>query len=75
MRKAVAIATRGRRGIPLHWNERCQNKHYNNRVDDRTLARRICNSMARAKRKHQLCSFKGDWEDFTPVIIKKAYLD
>jgi len=33
------------------------------------------NRKARNKAKHQIRSFCGDWEDFTPIIIPKDWLD
>ncbi|MCX6739229.1 MAG: hypothetical protein NT098_04250 [Candidatus Parcubacteria bacterium] len=75
MRKAVVIATRSRRGIPLRWNERCQHKHNSNHVDECTVDRRIHNKIARNKTKNQIRAFHGDWEDFVPVFIPKPYLD
>ena len=75
MRKAVLIAIKSRRGIPLHWNERCQHKNNTNYLWDLTITRRMYNRKARNKAKHQIRSFCGDWEDFTPIIIPKDWLD
>jgi hypothetical protein len=75
-RKAVVIATRSRRGIPLHWNERCQHKHNCGvGLDDLTVDRRIQNRIARNKVNQQIREFFGDWEDFSPIIVKKPWLD
>jgi len=75
MRKAVVIAMKSRRGIPLHWNERCQHKNNTNCVWDCTVARRLFNRSVRNKVKHQIRSFCGDWEDFIPIIVLKEWLD
>ena len=63
MRKAVVIAQKSRRGIPLHWNERCQHKNNTNCVWDCTVARRIFNRKIRSKANQQLRSFHPVWED------------
>lgn len=75
MRKAVVIATKSRRGIPLHWNERCQHKNNTNWIWDLTIGRRIFNRKARSIANQQIRAFHNDWEDFVPVIVKKEWLD
>ncbi|MFA6566393.1 MAG: hypothetical protein WCT48_06625, partial [Candidatus Paceibacterota bacterium] len=74
-RKAIVIAKKSRRGIPLNWNERCQHKHNGIGVEELTVDRRIQNGRARNKVNQQLREFIGDWEDFTPIIVKKPWLD
>lgn len=87
MRKAVVIAQKSRRGIPLHWNERCQHK-----IGDCTITRRILNRKIRSQANQQLRSFhpvwedanisgygksvdpltlRAGWEDFVPLTFKK----
>jgi hypothetical protein len=72
-RKAAVIAVKSRRGIPLHWNERCQDK---SKFDfDATSRIRNLRRKARNIVNRQLREFKGDWEDFSPLILKNEYFD
>ena len=75
MRKSVVIATKSRRGIPLHWNERCQAKKNSSYICDLTIGRRIFNRKARNIVNQQIREFHDDWEDFVLVIVKKEWLD
>lgn len=75
MRKAVIIAQKSRRGIPFHWNERCQHKNNTNYLWDLTIPRRMFNRKARNLVNQQIREFHGDWEDFVPLVIKKDWLD
>jgi hypothetical protein len=69
MRKAVDIAKRSRRGIPLHWNERYQDKRETG-TGLLTTIRRLFNRLARARAKHSLRGFYGDWEEFDIPKVK-----
>ncbi|MFA5831004.1 MAG: hypothetical protein WC878_04215 [Candidatus Paceibacterota bacterium] len=70
MRKAVVISQRSRRGIPLHWNERFQDKHPE---IVSVMARRELHRKDRRKTKQTIISFRGvDWEDFISLHQKNC---
>ncbi len=73
MRKAVVIAMKSRRGIPLHWNERYQGKR--KFYGDSTVCVRSEKRKIRSKMNQQIASFHGDWEDFIPLMFKHDYID
>jgi len=59
-RKSAILHAIGRRAIPLHWNERCQDK----REDlTRTVIRRSYNRKVRSQANQQLRAFVAVWED------------
>jgi hypothetical protein len=69
-RKAIVIATRSRRGIPLHWNERFQDKHFEKTS---VSLRREYNRRNRRNTKQNIRAFYGvDWEDFISLHSKNC---
>jgi len=72
-RVSAYINAFGRRSIPLNWSERHPGKRYD--TGRCTVARRIYNDQVRAKENNQIRTFRGDWENFIPVIVPKHYID
>ncbi len=64
MRFSAFVNARGRRAIPLHWNERAQ---YPRKGAMWTEFNRCDNKSRRNASNATLASYRGDWDDFDGV--------